>query len=183
MGRVQTFDTTVAVQAARNQFWEHGYEGTSLADLEEVTGLNRSSLYHAFTSKRGLFDAAVENYLDTVIRPRIRVLANAETADASVHGSRDALVTYFDGLATALAVREEGAGPSGCLLVNSAAGLAGHDEALRQVVDSYRSELAEAIATAVRARSTQLAQQVVEHRTRLLSALSVSALLLVRVNR
>src|SRR5690349_18547185 len=61
VARTRSFTTADAVRAARDQFWEHGYEATSLADLERVTGLNRSSLYQAFGNKRQLFALAVEN--------------------------------------------------------------------------------------------------------------------------
>ena len=74
MGRSQEFDTTAVVAAALDVFWARGYEGASLGDLESATGLSRSSLYNSFTNKRGLFDAAVQLYLDHVIRPRLRSL-------------------------------------------------------------------------------------------------------------
>ena len=95
MGRTQTFDTDEAVRSARDVFWDKGFEGTSLADLEVATGLSRSSLYHAFTSKRGLFDAAVQDYLDTIIRPRLRILIT-EPIPA------DAVQQYFNGLIQAI---------------------------------------------------------------------------------
>lgn len=69
MARTQTFDRDTVVRAARTVFWEHGYDGTSIPDLEDATGIRRSSLYNTFGSKRGLFDAAVQSYLDEVIRP------------------------------------------------------------------------------------------------------------------
>ncbi|MCU1404441.1 MAG: TetR family transcriptional regulator, partial [Glaciihabitans sp.] len=81
MGRVQTFVAADVVRAARTVFWEHGYEGASLPDLETATGLSRSSIYNTFASKRGLFDAAVQSYLDEIIHPRLRPL-QAETVGA-----------------------------------------------------------------------------------------------------
>ena len=75
MGRTQTFDTTEVVRSARRVFWEHCFENASIVELEQATGLNRSSIYYAFGSKRGLFDAAVESYLDEIIRPRLQPCA------------------------------------------------------------------------------------------------------------
>jgi AcrR family transcriptional regulator len=74
MGRTRAFAEIDVVRAARGVFWNRGYEETSLPDLEAATGLNRSSIYHSFGSKRGLFDAAVESYLDDVVRPRLEPL-------------------------------------------------------------------------------------------------------------
>jgi TetR/AcrR family transcriptional repressor of nem operon len=175
MGRTQAFDTERAVQAARDVFWDKGFEGTSLPDLEDATGLSRSSLYHAFTSKRGLFDAAIQNYLDTVIRPRLRILTAQPT-------SPDALQTYFAGLSRAIATLPDDSPQRGCLLLNSA-GLASHDEALRAVVDSYRAELGAAVEGALRAAHPGMDVAAISTRGRLLTSLSVSALLVARINR
>jgi AcrR family transcriptional regulator len=180
MGRSQAFDTTTVVQAARDLFWDKGYDGVSLSDLERATGLNRSSMYNAFDSKRGLFDAAVQDYLDTVIHPRLQVL------DAEPDG-RIALVAYFGGLGAAVATfsdstASDSSAQRGCLLVNSAAGLAGHDDALREIVESYRLELSAALARALDRLPLALEPRAVGIHARLLTSLSISALLLARVN-
>ncbi|GAA3863333.1 hypothetical protein GCM10022381_04190 [Leifsonia kafniensis] len=175
MGRSQAFDTTTVVQAARDLFWEKGYDGVSLSDLERATGLNRSSMYNAFDSKRGLFDAAVQDYLDTVIRPRLHVL------DSEPDG-RAALITYFEGLGAAVAAFSDGTAQRGCLLVNSAAGLAGHDDALREIVDRYRLELSAALSRALGRVAGALEPHAVAVHARLLTSLSISALLLARIN-
>jgi TetR/AcrR family transcriptional regulator, transcriptional repressor for nem operon len=58
VGRPKGYDRALALLAARDLFWEQGYERTSIADLEARTGLNRSSLYQEFGSKRQLFESA-----------------------------------------------------------------------------------------------------------------------------
>ncbi|MGW9267321.1 TetR/AcrR family transcriptional regulator [Gordonia terrae] len=95
MGRIQEFDTTEVVRAARGIFWQRGYENASLPDLERATGIGRSSLYHAFGSKRGLFDAAVQSYLDEVVRPRLRPLTGSTITP-------DAVEDYLNGLRSSL---------------------------------------------------------------------------------
>lgn len=62
MARPRTFDDTEILDRAVQVFWTHGYEGTSIAQLEEATGLGRQSLYNAFGDKRRLFLAALEHY-------------------------------------------------------------------------------------------------------------------------
>lgn len=47
-----------------NLFWERGYDGTGMSDLEAHTGLNRSSLYNSFGPKSALFAAALEHYTE-----------------------------------------------------------------------------------------------------------------------
>lgn len=174
MGRLQTFDSTTVVQSARDVFWDLGYDGASLADLEAATGVNRSSLYHAFGSKRGLFDAAVADYRDTVIRPRLRGL---HTAGAG----RDELLGYFEEIREALAELPLDSPRRGCLLVNCATGLAAHDEPAREVVEAYRTELTAAFRTALSA-APDASPQRTDERVRTLASLSMSAMLLARVN-
>ncbi|TFC86311.1 TetR/AcrR family transcriptional regulator [Cryobacterium sp. TMT4-31] len=171
MGRLQTFDSTTVVQSARDVFWDRGYDGASLADLETATGVNRSSLYHAFGSKRGLFDAAVADYRDTVIRPRLRGLQ----ADGA---GRQELLAYFDELREAVATLPLDSPRRGCLLVNCATGLATHDEPAREVVEAYRTELAAALRNALAGGPAANTDE----RVRTLASLSMSAMLLARVN-
>ncbi|MEW2378057.1 helix-turn-helix domain-containing protein [Micromonospora sp. NPDC047812] len=63
-GRPRSFDPDVALDTALAQFWEHGYEGASLARLQEATGLTAPALYRAFGSKEQLFEQAVKRYQD-----------------------------------------------------------------------------------------------------------------------
>ncbi|TFD36763.1 TetR/AcrR family transcriptional regulator [Cryobacterium sp. TMT1-62] len=174
MGRLQSFERTTVVQAARDLFWDKGFEATSLADLEDATGLRRSSLYHAFGSKRGLFDAAVEDYQASVIRPRLRTLTGPGIGRAS-------LLAYFSELRSAVSALPEDSPRRGCLLVNCAAGLAGHDDLARQVVEGYRSELTETLQDALRAAGTAAGGSAPD-RARTLASLGMSAMLLARVN-
>ncbi|MFC9515232.1 TetR/AcrR family transcriptional regulator [Nocardiaceae bacterium NPDC056970] len=176
MPRVQEFDTDAVVGHARDLFWDRGFEATSVPDLERATGLNRSSLYNAFGSKRGLFDAAVQDYLDRVVRPRLRILTDEPTAP-------DAAMRYYRGVQEAIESLPADYPGRGCLLLNSAAGFAAHDDVQRAAVDAYRSELAAALAHALRALDPETSADRIVHRTRLLTSLSISALLLSRVNR
>ncbi|MDN6799418.1 MAG: TetR/AcrR family transcriptional regulator [Propionibacterium sp.] len=149
MGRSQTFDTDEVVRAARAVFWERGYEVASLPDLEHATGLNRSSIYHAFGSKRGLFDAAVKSYLGEVIRPRLRPLEGAEVSPA-------ALDEYLVGLRGALLRAGTLPATSGCLLVNTASAPIVRDGAVASIISAYTAELRAAITAGVRARLPEL---------------------------
>lgn len=62
-GRPRQFDAEHALDAALALFWRHGYEGTSLAALTDVMGINVPSLYAAFGNKQALFRKAVDRYL------------------------------------------------------------------------------------------------------------------------
>ncbi|HZJ39327.1 MAG TPA: helix-turn-helix domain-containing protein [Demequina sp.] len=138
MGRKRSFDADEAVRAARSVFWSNGYEGASLPDLEAATGLNRSSIYHTFGSKRGLFDAAVDSYLNEVIRPRLRVLLEDPVPP-------DAVRTYLTGLKAALLARATASSENGCLMVNTAVAPIAKEESVRERIAAYRAEIAAAL--------------------------------------
>jgi TetR/AcrR family transcriptional regulator, transcriptional repressor for nem operon len=64
MGRPRGFDEAIVIASAAELFLSRGYEATSIDDLVTATGVHRGSLYKAFGSKRGLFLAALQRWLD-----------------------------------------------------------------------------------------------------------------------
>lgn len=61
MARPRAFDETLVRQQAKAIFASQGYNGTSIDDLVQTTGLLRGSLYKAFGSKRNLFEALLSD--------------------------------------------------------------------------------------------------------------------------
>lgn len=173
MGRAATFDRDTALAHARNLFWEHGYAGTAIPDLEQATGLRRSSLYHAFGTKKELFDLVINNYLNTIVRPLLAQIV-AENADPS------ALHTYFGRIATAIRSTHE---HPGCLLIAAANAPIGQDPLVRQAITSYHNELEQAFTHGIRTAQPHLTLQETQERAKILVALTVSAFALVRTNR
>ena len=49
------------LEAARAQFGERGYDGTSIAEIGQRAGISKSVLYHYFGSKAGLYQALLEH--------------------------------------------------------------------------------------------------------------------------
>jgi TetR/AcrR family transcriptional repressor of nem operon len=64
MARPKTYTREEVLRRATNLFAQKGYEGAHLQELVEVTGLNRFSLYKEFGGKEGLFQAALDGYLE-----------------------------------------------------------------------------------------------------------------------
>lgn len=54
------------VDAARNQFFEHGYAGTSMAMVVKAAGVSKTTLYARYATKAELFQATVRLTLDRV---------------------------------------------------------------------------------------------------------------------
>ncbi|GAB6859719.1 TetR/AcrR family transcriptional regulator [Microbacterium xylanilyticum] len=149
MARTQSFDHDTVVRAARTLFWSVGYESASIPELESATGLSRSSIYNAFGSKRGLFDAAVQSYLDEVVRPRLQPLSAEPVA-------RDAIIAYLQGLHDAFGTLTSMPASHGCLLVNAAGAPIAQDPKVARVIADYRAELRGAFARGVQAYAPDL---------------------------
>lgn len=65
-GRPRLYDADQVLDAATRVFWARGYEGTSINELVEATGLNKPSLYAAFGDKEALYTTVVERYAATM---------------------------------------------------------------------------------------------------------------------
>lgn len=149
MARTQSFDRDTVVRAARTLFWSVGFESASIPELEGATGLSRSSIYNAFGSKRGLFDAAVGSYLDEVVRPRLRPLSGENVEPG-------AIIAYLRGLHDAFGNLSSMPATHGCLLVNAAGAPIAQDPKVAQVIADYRAELHDAFARGVQAHAPTL---------------------------
>ncbi|GAB2449549.1 AcrR family transcriptional regulator [Conyzicola lurida] len=176
VGRSKTFVDTDVVLAARDVFWGSGYENTAVADLESATGLNRSSLYHSFGSKRGLFDAAVESYLDDVVRPRLAPLASPLVAS-------DALENYIRGLRRAMVDEPSSLAANGCLLLNATGSPVGREAAVQDVVARYVAELRAGVTAGVATRRPDLDTPARELLTTTVTGLIFASMAIVRVDR
>lgn len=71
------YDEDAVIDSAIDVFWRHGYANASVSDLTEATGLSRSSLYQRFRDKDGLFNEALERYVDRVVARMQSVRANS----------------------------------------------------------------------------------------------------------
>ncbi|MEU2338618.1 TetR/AcrR family transcriptional regulator [Streptomyces sp. NPDC006654] len=109
-GRPRSFDREVALVQATLLFWQHGYEGTSVADLTAAMGISPPSLYAAFGDKRALFTEVVDRYGSTF--GAFMGNALAEESDARTGFARmldEAAVSYTDPTH-----------PAGCLVISAA---------------------------------------------------------------
>jgi AcrR family transcriptional regulator len=176
MGRTRTFTELDVARAARSAFWSRGYEDTSLPDLEAVTGLNRSSIYHSFGSKRGLFDAAIESYLDDVIRPRLAPLIAPDVGAGALEG-------YLRGLREAMLDEKTALAKNGCLLLNATGSSLGHEAGLKAVVTRYCDDLRAAVASGVAARRPDLSDDARLTLTTTVTGLVFASMAIVRVDR
>ncbi|NYH45768.1 TetR/AcrR family transcriptional repressor of nem operon [Micromonospora jinlongensis] len=95
MARTREFDLDAAVNAAMEVFRTKGYEGTSMRDLAEATGLGSGSIYAAFGSKDGLYLAVLDLYRQRYATPMVDLLRSGNDARAVI---REMFVGTVDGI-------------------------------------------------------------------------------------
>ena len=66
MGRPKKFDRESVLEKALPVFWRRGFADTSLQELEQVTGVNKSGLYSEFKGKEDLFVESLRYYVDNL---------------------------------------------------------------------------------------------------------------------
>jgi len=90
--RPKSFDQQQALHAAMLQFWESGYQGSSMQNLVDRMGISRQSIYDTYGNKRELFVLALRCYRREIVAPKVRRLEDS---------SRDpieALREHFQGI-------------------------------------------------------------------------------------
>ena len=135
MARTKQFDERQALVSAMLVFWEKGYEGTSIQDLEHATGLNRTSIYNAFGNKRAIFERVMSCYKESVMASLFAELDSAPTVKEGIRRMLNgALDIHFD---------EDN--PGGCLVVLSILESGQHDEqaqaSMQQTLHDLKSAL------------------------------------------
>src|SRR5882762_6138925 len=66
MGRPKSFSREDVLEKAMPVLWKRGFAGTSLQNLEQATGVNKSGLYTEFRDKKDLFLGCLRHYLESL---------------------------------------------------------------------------------------------------------------------
>lgn len=149
MGRHRMFDIDTALQAAIEVFWQQGYEGTSMSDLVEATGVAAPGLYKAFGNKEAFFlkvvDAYEEKYLGFMTRALLEPTA-LQVIETLLREHAKLLV---------------GSGhPPGCLGGNGALACSEQSEPVRQELVRRRKASEQALAVRLADASNELPEGV-----------------------
>jgi AcrR family transcriptional regulator len=147
-----------------------------MSDLEERTGLRRSSLYLAFGSKRELFRSAVDSYVKEVLDP---LLAPMELGAADLR----AIEMFLSGV-KAIVGQARGHGRRGCLMVNTVAELATRDDEAASLSIAFRDRLHDAFVRALEgaAVSGEIASETLGRRADVLTAATFGIWLTARID-
>jgi len=126
-------------------FWEKGYEGTSIQDLEDAMGLKRTSIYNAFGNKRALFGRVMACYKESVMGALF----------AAMDGAPDIREGVRRLLNSALDIHFDAEHPGGCLVVLSVLESGQHDAqslaSMQQIIHDLKNALQLRLARARKA--------------------------------
>ena len=133
MAGKKAFEPQRVLEKAMNAFWLRGYEGLSIEELVQSTGIGRGSLYDTFDDKHSLYLAALDQYIAAVRAQTSAVLEQAGTLQAVL---QQLFQTQLDALLSDPARR-------GCFLVNASLEMAPHDPEVNTVVQAALQEFEE----------------------------------------
>lgn len=109
MARPREFNPETVLDAARDLFWQRGYQATSLDELARITGVKKPSLYAAFGDKAALFLNVLDRYHAMVLMLSKQILEGAGSA-------REAVRAWLTGF---LPFCSDAMGAKGCLSINT----------------------------------------------------------------
>lgn len=127
VGRPRIFNEAQVLDQVLQQFWQHGYEGTTFKHLTQATGLHKGSLYQAFGDKRALFLKSLRNYLDV----NYRTVMNQVNPDDEPIDQIRCIMHAIIGMSA-----EGSEGHSGCMAVNTMVESSPQDTDIREIIET-----------------------------------------------
>ncbi len=143
-GPSKQFEPDVALEQAMKVFWAHGYEATSLSELQKHMGIGKKSLYDTFGNKQSLFLKALEHYAHTNLRDLRRRLQAA----GSPLGNLTQLLRDWQHM-------HSQPGSCGCMLGTNIADFNTDDAAIAKIMRQYLQQVEDLFAKTLTAAQAQ----------------------------
>ncbi len=140
MPKKKQFDETEVLVKAREVFSEKGYNGTSMDDLVQATGLSRSSIYDTFGDKHGLFLKSLNQY-------RCSQTADLEKQCAKSESPKKKIRAIFDYVIREITADKD---RKGCLMINVNMELSAVDKDVAAVSLTNMEELEQTFSSLVK---------------------------------
>ena len=135
LGRPLSFDRDKALDAALLQFWQTGYETTSVTDLTHAMGITAPSLYTAFGDKESLFLECLKKYANPGPKTTPELIAEARSARQAAQQLLELSARWFT----------QHDAPAGCLVASAASSGSVTSERVRAALKKIRDANREAL--------------------------------------
>lgn len=130
MARIKAFDEKEKLERALNLFWKKGFHATSMQDLVDTMGINRSSIYDTYKNKEQLFEQAIQHYRNQ----NIAIIESILKKDVPVK-ERFRLLFH-----TALDQSMKDSDKKGCFVINTTAELASTEPKIKAKLTENKAE-------------------------------------------
>lgn len=120
------FDRDDIIRKVTDLFWQKGYKGTSMQNLVDVTGLNRSSFYNSFGDKFQLFEESMRSYQ----KIQHEMLERAFLDEKS---PKQGIISLFEGIRDEIRTNETN---RGCFFTNCTSELGNEDDKIRSFLEA-----------------------------------------------
>jgi len=131
MPKVETFNRAQVLQNATDVFHKKGYNGTSMQDLVDTTGLNRSSIYNSFGSKLGIF-IEVLGYYQFIGKGKMnKEIVNSHNASDTINGIFNMYLNEI------LSDKEK----KGCLIVNCKSEMSNQEPLIKSFMEQNQTQV------------------------------------------
>ncbi|GAB1857139.1 TetR/AcrR family transcriptional regulator [Flavobacteriaceae bacterium MHTCC 0001] len=131
MPKVETFDKSTVIEQVTEVFHDKGFNATSMQDIVDATGLNRSSIYNSFENKHNLYLECLKAY-----KTKYSELLSEELLIST--NPLEAIERIFEFYYTEMSKTEK---DKGCLLVNCTSEMANHDKAITSFLCNNQNEM------------------------------------------
>ena len=131
MPKTKQFDEAEVLKKAKEVFCEKGYNGTSMDDLVQATGLSRSSIYDTFGDKHGLFLKCLNQYRCNQQGSLMQMFSKTDDPKKKIRSIFDYIIKDI------LADKDR----KGCLLVNVSMELAAVDKEVADIACESMEEM------------------------------------------
>ena len=127
--RYKEYNRNAVLEKAIRLFWQMGFNGCSINEIVEATGVNRFSLYHEFSSKEGILYASLELYKQRYSKGKFDILKNSDGELYKI------LIQFY------MSFLENDEPMAGCYFIHVGTELADTDEEIRESLDHYLNEI------------------------------------------
>lgn len=131
MPKTETFNRDTVLIKATDVFQDKGYNATSMQDLVDVTGLNRSSIYNSFVSKLNLYLECLQSYESKFNRDTSSVLLKATNP-------LNAIELIFDLYIKIISAEKY---DKGCFIGNCKSEMANHEKSITNFLEGNQNRM------------------------------------------
>lgn len=139
------FNKEEVLKKVTNLFWQKGYNGTSMQDLVDVTGLNRSSIYNSFGDKFNLYEESLKYYQGL----QNQIVDGYFSQSSSPKG---AIISLFEGIRDDIITNNK---TNGCFLANCTTELGSIDPKVHDFLVKNKKSMIKTFKTLIQSAQQQ----------------------------